>query len=625
MEAQGTAPRPDRRLARLVPWAVLALLLALSAKTRIDAAFRDPNFDVERPDGLLKSDPALLYYITEQIVESGGLPPADLRADPRVQHPDLTDLLAEFAVGQEFLVAWCYRLFAPDEPLHVVCVRVMSLTATLAGLAVFLLVWARSRQMTWALVATALFCMLPANYRTIGFILVREDLSFPLFALHLALLSWAVEKASPRVFLFSGLALGGALATWHAMGFFAAIEVALLHLWFLWGGKSPFEIEGAWAVLVGPVLAATVVPALSASGFLLGPAMQLGLALLAVALIRVRRPLRRLPSVMVAGGVWLLLALLARALSPARSGYSHVYDLLSAKLSHLGELPDDPNTISFDARLLWQGPFETLSPTALADYLGWPALTLIGVAAIVLLIRRRRAHGFDAWLLAFLLASLPIAWLIERTVILTGLLAPAVAACILARHARPRLWLGLYGAGLLLQAPSFFAWVQGYACPWYLPPVRQAEIRALVSWVDANLDPNEAVLGDFMNSTAILAHSKNPICLQPKYETEESRRKAELFLKTFFFGTTEDLHALAQERFRAEYVLVDRYTLGELSAYTAGVRGPPGPGTAAAIFLNPEQVVFGNVPGFELVYQSPPDLPRLPGEPEGFFRLYRVL
>ncbi len=625
MEAEGTASGPDMRLVRLVPWAVLALLLALSAKTRIDAALRDPNFDVESPDGLLKSDPALLYYITERIVARGGLAPGDFRADPRVQHPDLTDLPAEFAVGQEFLVAWCYRLFAPDEPLHVVCVRVMSLTATLAGLAVFVLVWTRSRRMTWALAATALFCLLPANYRTIGFILVREDLSFPLFALHLALLSWAIEKANPRAFLLSGLALGGALATWHAMGFFVAIEIALLHLWFLWGDKSPFEIDGAWATLVGPVLAATLVPALSASGFLLGPAMQLALALLAVALIRGRRRLGRLPCVFVAGGVWLFFSFLSRALSPGRSGFAHVYDLLWAKLSHQGEPPDDPNAISFDARLLWQGPFETLAPRALADYLGWPTLALIGVALIVLLMRRRRAAGFDVWLLALLLASLPIAWLIERTVILTGLLAPAVSACVLARLPRSRAWLGLYGACLLLQAPAFFSWVQGYACPWYLPPVRQAEIRALVRWIDANLDPTEAILGDFMNSTAILAHSKNPICLQPKYETEASRRKAELFLQTFFFGTPEELHALARERFRAEYLLVDRYTLGELSAYTAGLTGPPAPGTAASFFLNPEREVFGSVQGFELVYQSPPDLPRLPGEPQEFFRLYRVL
>ena len=50
--------------------AFLLALVAASAALRISVALGDPNFDRESPAGLLKTDPALLYYITDRIVEA---------------------------------------------------------------------------------------------------------------------------------------------------------------------------------------------------------------------------------------------------------------------------------------------------------------------------------------------------------------------------------------------------------------------------------------------------------------------------------------------------------------------------------------------------------------------------
>ena len=101
-------------------------LVILGSDLRLQTALADSNFDAERAEGMLKSDPGLLYYITERILEAGGGVPSDFRSDPRVQHPDLTDLPAEFTVGQEFLVAWARILSGSEEPLHVFAQRVMS-------------------------------------------------------------------------------------------------------------------------------------------------------------------------------------------------------------------------------------------------------------------------------------------------------------------------------------------------------------------------------------------------------------------------------------------------------------------------------------------------------------------
>jgi len=116
---------------------ILAAVVAASSALRVELAFGDANFDARNPTGMLKSDPALLYYFTERILESGGGVPDDFRADPRVQHPGTTDVPAEFTVGQEFLVAWAYAAFGGASPLHAFCVRLMALCASLAGVGVW--------------------------------------------------------------------------------------------------------------------------------------------------------------------------------------------------------------------------------------------------------------------------------------------------------------------------------------------------------------------------------------------------------------------------------------------------------------------------------------------------------
>jgi hypothetical protein len=315
-------------------------------------------------------------------------------------------------------------------------------------------------------------------------------------------------------------------------------------------------------------------------------------------------------------------AVVAFALSGA-SAYAHVYEVLWAKVVHLGVKPVDPNAISFDARLLWQGPFETLAPGDLLAYLGWGAAALL-LALVVAARRRAELLSFEGFLLGLTLLSLPLAWLIGRTFILCGLCVPAAAAVWLAMDERRRIALGVMVGVLALQALSFTSFVRDHSQSWYLPRGRQTEIAELVEWVGANVPAGEAIAGDFVNSTALLAHTGNPIVLQPKYETDRSRRQAQLFLETFFAGTPDDFARLVREHFECRYVLVDRYTLGYLSPYTAGHVGAPTPGTAAAVFLSQEDDALRGVPGFELLYRSPASIRQINGAPYDFFRLYRL-
>ena len=607
---------------------VLALVI-FGAGLRVDTALADSNFDAVRPEGMLKSDPGLLYYITERILEAGGGTPEDFRADPRVQHPDPTDIPGEFTVGQEFLVAWARGISGSEEPLHVFAQRVMSWCAAAFVLGLYLLVVARTRSVVWGLAASLFAFCVAANYRTIGYILVREDLALPLFALGLGLLARAVRRENARAFFVSGLAFACALATWHAMSFLVTIALTCSAFVLFTERKSVFELAGGPWLLLGPALAGLFVPALRTSGLLLSPGASLALGLVGAAWLVRWRPLGRGARLGVTFGLGLAHALLAAFVVDAGS-YAHVHQVLLAKLAHGGALPPDPQAISFDARLLWQGPFETLPFDHIVAWLGVPTL-LVGVAAIAAaVLRRRELEGFERWLLLFAVVTLPLAWLFGRLIVLPAMALPMAFACFAARAPRAPVWLGgfLLAAGLqaFATSSSLVPFLQNHTQNWYQPPGRQLEIAQLVEWVGENLSPEVPIAADFMNSTAILAHAGNPICLQPKYETDRSRRAAEAFLGTFFHGTPDEFRELLRERFGVRHVLIDRYTLGVLSKYTAGLhrRQAPAPGTAAEVFLSQDEARLRGLEGFELLYRSPPTILQSNGDPYDFYRLYAL-
>jgi hypothetical protein len=508
-------------------------------------------------------------------------------------------------------------------PLHLFCVWLMALCASLAGAGAYGLVLWRTGKVGWAVLGAALFFVLPANYRTIGFVLVREDLSFPLFALHLALLALACRRGGGRLFLVSGAALAAALATWHAMGFFAAMELVCLLAWAVFRPQGPAP-RGFLAGLIPVVVVGTLVPALRASGFLFSPA---ALLLLALAVVLGPGSTRSRAWRGAAALVCLALpALAARLLDAGATSYAHVFDLLLAKLVNLGRLPADPSSMSFDARLLWQGPFQTLDPSFGFTLLGWSLLCV--PAALHLWLRRtHEGRGADRLLVGFVLLALLAAWWVQRTVILAGLLAPALLAVYAAGLRAQRAALVGFLLVLLLQAGAWTGYLREHRIAWYEPLSRNAEIAALLHWIDENVDEEQAIASDFVNATAILQHCGNPIVLQPKYETERSRRRAEQLVMGFFHDSPEDFRRLVRERFQCRYLVVDRWVMLVDSRYLAGLgpaQGMPRAGTPAALLTTSEEAVLTGVPGYELLYRSPEGLRRPDGSRSDRFRVFRL-
>ncbi|MFN0243186.1 MAG: hypothetical protein ACKVWV_09875 [Planctomycetota bacterium] len=616
-------------------WLGAFALVVLATIVRVLVAHADPNFGHGASKGLLKSDPGLAFYLTDRIVESRGRLPDDLRADPRVEHPQGADLAELMPVGLELLCAWTHLALGGNsttvrheqlqsyEPAHMlldVCTLVSALCASLALFGVFGLALELTGSARLALLAALLAACMPANYRTIGFVLVDEDLALPLFALHLWLLARAFRLRTWPATTLAALALAASVASWHAASFLAALEAACVLAWSLATGARPFRHACAWVFPGVLAASALLVPMLRASAFVVSLAM-LALAAL-VAITRVRG---RWSAALVALGTAGVLAWLAPHIARVTGGdadaHGHVFDLLSSKVRFLGVLPADPTRLSADTRLMWQGPFATLELDSALGQLGVGVLALFG--AVWCFVRRPADTRVTLLALGACL-SLAAAWLVARVIVLPGLLLPVLAVVVLASISRG---VAIASALALVQLALFVSYVSSYENPWYRPRQRQTEIAELVRAIPALVPENEAIGADFMNSTSILAHTRRPILFQPKWESRRSRARVQGFLDAFFHRSPRELRTLLVENYRCRYLLVDRFTLWFLSRYAAGVphsASAPPPGSAAEVLLSQDDAVLRGVPGYTLLYRSPASIVQSNGAPTDFFRLYRL-
>jgi hypothetical protein len=609
-------PPPAGRAERLAPWIALALAAAGAAIRLLDVP---AVIHREDPVGLLRSDPALLYYLTSRVVDHGGGFPGDFRADPRIEWPEPTDIPASFTIGQELVLAWSFlaqRALGGELPLHRFAHVLMSLFASVTLLGVGGLARELLGSRAWACLAGLLFLCTPGAYRTLGMILVREDLSLPLFSLHVYLLVRAMRVQTIGATLAAALAAAAALATWHAMSFVFAVEVACLLAWQLRTGENPTaQGEGGTArgavFLLVLVAAGLLVPVLRGKLFAVSPAIQALAVMLAAGALARRRaisaPARAAGTAAALAGVAIACGATLRWLAPGESDYAHVVEMMLAKLWHLGALPEDPLELSYGARLLWQGIFATGSPGFLIVHLGAPALLLPVAAALEARAWwRGRGDARPAVLAAFGAIALLLALLVSRLVSLVAILAAPLAVLALRRIPERRWRAAAIACVVLVQCAAFPLVMRQYTgSNWYHPRLMRQLADTLRHVRDA-LPEDGAVAADFVTSSAVLAHTRHPVVLQPKYEIARSRARIERFTLGLYHETPEAFHALLRRDFAARYLLVDKTFLWDIR-YEAGLRASartPPPDSAAFLLLNNDPQVYGSVPGYRLLYRS---------------------
>ena len=604
-------PNPDPELPassasirqRLVVFLFLLLAVGTSAGLRIQTALGDANFDANDARPLLRSDPGLLYYITERIVEAGGGVPENFSADAHIEYPATSNIPEMFSVGQEFVVAWA-KLWFDDVPLHIVALWAMSIFASTSLIWIYLLSRELTGKVSWAIFATLVALILLGNYRTIGFLLIREDFSMPWLAMHLYAMARAWRLRTSGSIVWAAVAMVLAAATWHAMGFMLTIEAAAVLAWHLRSGENPMGVRRAWLFPLVVATSCVLIPVLRSKGFMFS------IPMLIIAGLGVSAIVERKEWLGAKSARWTALATIAvlvpsagflsSALFGAANDYSHVFELMSAKATHMGQLPEDPRLLGFDVRLLWQGPFNTPTWEYFSSALGIGILAL-PFAAIAGIWGWFKLEGErpQQVLFAFLLGGAVAAVLVQRTVVLPTLIAPVILALALQRIPLVPLRAVLIVGGLAWQLQGFSQWLTSYTIPWYMPADRNTELAEVLRWVEENVPEHEPIASDFATSTAVLAHAGNPMLVQPKYETATSRRRIETFTAAFAKGSLQEYRELLADN-DCRYVLTNFY-FWRSNFYLMGFPRPepgwtPPADSPFSWFCSPQASVIQNIP-----------------------------
>ncbi len=544
--------------------------------------------------------------------------------DTRMWAPDGYDPRSD-TILQEQVYGGAYRLLGmgPDLP---VTAYVRTFTRVVYGLGIFALValcGVLGRSRVGALLACLAYAVvLPAVDRSTGQVLYREHLAIPLVVFHLYFLAMALDRERIRDAVLCGLFLLLAMLSWKVMTFYLLILMAVLAL----GAVVHPERRAIAALLVGclvPVVAAGLLLPVHlhhdrvwASGGVI-----LGVVAGAVVLVHRRTPMSALARL-----AWLGMGTVALALvAPEASAYSHAWETVAARVTHLGHKPADPTELSFHARHFWSGNYRSPTLARLVRDFALPVVAALPgfVSAAAHVARRRRVDAHAA--VGLLLAAFGAGYLVFRKL-------QAFPAMLLAvfiglgwtagrggwRWASRALVVAAV-AGMVAQA---YGWlpeshrllgVRGPGSPRAVPVTQVytgGELGELVSWLRTHTGPDDAVLADFVISPFLLVQADRPVVLNCFFESpmvERYRAYTEaLFADEPTFEAFCRDHQVDWVVHAADQVLrVD----DEMSyRYVAAATGWDPSWPAAMMQYQPERLAF-----LELAYEST------------FFRVYRVV
>jgi hypothetical protein len=490
----------------------------------------------------------------------------------------------------EVPVGVLYRWLKPATPFHVFVARYDCVVSSLTLFAVFFLARALWRSEGAGVFASALYASLYPSYgRTVKNLFLREDFAIPLIVFALFFTVRALSEQRTRDQVFGALFWLAALASWHLTQFVMAPLVAAAALVYLGKGETP---RLPWLVVL--LAAGTVlVPVLRAKQVYLSPSL---CVLYALALAVWIDGGRRRATAVFAG--WLMaLAGVSLLLQESHGDYAHVHQLFFSKLRYLGAKPDAPAALPWEARVLWEGAFNTADAKEFWHSLKW----CLPLSLVAIWMAWREKDVALRVFAVFAVLLFPLAWMVVRYFTFLGFAAAVLAAGLIPR----RIWW----KGAVIAA------VAGQFATLNLKPLERTqpepnEYRALVDWIRENTPTNAVLLATITESPVMWAHTGRPIILHPKFENRAIRERYREFLEAVYAGEGR-FHEFCIKT-GADYFIYDISFLldaKESRRYKADKLGPLDPSCAAVLFQ-----------------QHPERLRRFEPEfAEGRFAVFRVL
>ena len=491
----------ESRLQQVFAACALATLVLLGVflKTRLSA--QTPGFNPEDDTGYYSAESALQYRYAAMIARGQPIPEIDRDA----QFPEGVRTNVELTLLMERAAGWSYRLIPErvrPSDFRWFTILWVALVSSLSIPALYALSLRLSGSRALALAVAAVYGVSWASSGNAIGTFDHESFAFPLIAAGLACLAAALDRREkrPRFFAFaSGLALAAALMSWHFTRFYLA-SLLLAALWTHWRHRA--DLEAARRLR----LAFLFLGAAALAAWILDPAMRSN------------------------SGIH------------EASAYGHVYALLFAKLRNGLLKPFDPLRLTQEARLLWQGPFNSPEPGFVVFAL--LPLVFIGLPRLWASIKGEAPPSVagtlaDAMLILYTLGAL----MVSRLLPMFSFFFCAAAARLPDRLSRKKMLIAGFtliacAEAVKSIAPAsrlnpFLALSSRLETADGRPPASVGAEREAIRWLRRNGE-GKSVLADFGISPAFLVYAGAPILLQPKFESGATREKTAEFLKALY-------------------------------------------------------------------------------------------
>jgi len=563
-----------------------------------------PFLDKQDGDGFFWTESAFHFRHFLMIAEGKDIP----QMDRGIQYPEGLDTVRYITPVMERVTGTFYRLFFSSIPPHLFLPYFSFIFTTLSVLAVFLagkIVW---RSNVAAFIAAFFYGFTPASLiRTAGGGFIREDFALPLIFFSFACFMYCLRKDKPLVSAIGSSLLFIALAAWHVTQLYLSLFMLGMTMAYFINRKKILPQKSLVVFVAFMVGASVLLPVLRAKYFVFSPALMLSYGLLAASLIPALKGGDSRKNIVISQLVVVALLAASLIIQKLMGVYSHVYELILAKIRFLGVLPEDPAALSFEAKSMWTSAFVSPKLVEIPMLLSFAFLFgMIGAVIMIYRISRKKAESYEMMIVFFTLCTFFLFLLIHRMhIFAVFFLALSMGALTLFRNNSLKyIMYGFLGVCLLTQ---LYLMLNLFSLKAFRPD--QHYLKNMLSFIRENTDKDSAVLTSFQLGPAVAVYTGRPVILHSKFESKLIRDKVKDVYASFFNSEAE-LYELCR-RYKADlFVYQANIALEGRPMSVRYLAGATSLRTDSAAFLL--HFAQDRLTLFRLIYQNP------------FYRVYKV-
>jgi len=321
-------------------------------------------------------------------------------------------------------------------PFHVFLAYFMFIISSVSIIAVFLVTQKLTNNNLLACVTSAVFYLtaFPAYARTVVGGFVEEDFALPFIFLSFFFFLKAVERSNKKILysVLSAVCLFIPLTSWHLTQFYFILFLVFVLLEFFLRYEEREQMMLPFLIITGVnLLAGLIITTLRAEGFALSYVMLASYSLILTwFFFKGTMGNKWLSAAVFALVTGFLVGGIALLTSKHGAEYSHVYSLVKYKLLYLGAKPDDPSSMTFDAKVFWQAGFLTppLKNIAVA-FAGLLLASIFGLWKTGVKVYKRLSNMTEDGAIFFLLAFIPLYLFFERLYVFLAFFMAPFAGC----------------------------------------------------------------------------------------------------------------------------------------------------------------------------------------------------